>query len=345
MENNCSELSLSFVVPCYNVEKYIQRCLDSIYSCNLPVDRFEVICINDCSPDNVQDILEQNRVKYSNLRIIDHEVNKGLGGARNTGIREAKGKYLWFVDSDDEIIGDDLSDVLNRTLEDDLDVMCFNYRRLDSEGNELPLQYYMKDIAVQDGVSFAKIAFEGGLSLNMGYVVRLLYKTDYLRSHGLVFPEKVYWEDTVFMPKSILLAERVAASASKMYSYWMNPGSISGTFFRVYPAKQIFDFAFTTGGELLLFSEKVKDAGLNNELRNAAIQKYINGFPLHLFRTSRHERKRFYALLKERRDEVKPLKREMNSLSKGLLLPLVGPVLTEMGALLYKVSHRKQSRC
>lgn len=58
-------LLLTFIVPCYNVEKYIQRCLDSIYGCNLPEKQFEVLCLNDCSSDNVQEILDRNQVVSS----------------------------------------------------------------------------------------------------------------------------------------------------------------------------------------------------------------------------------------------------------------------------------------
>ncbi len=332
---------LSFIVPCYNVEKYIQRCLDSIYACDLPEEQYEVICINDCSPDNVQGILEQNQRIHENLRILVHEENKGWGGARNPGIQLAKGKYIWFVDSDDEIIGGCLMEVLDRTCEEDLDIMCFNYRRVDVDGNEIPIQYYMKDIPTQEGVSFAKTAFMGGLALNMGYVVRFLFKTDFLRSHGLLFPEKVCWEDTVFVPKSILLAEKVAASAAVMYSYWMNPKSVSNTFSRAYPAKLIYDYAFCTGKELLLFSAEVKDVVLSKELYEAAINRYINGFPLFLFRTNKMERRQFRRIVNNHKEEVRELKKNMKALSRLLLLPVLGSAFTEMGACIYMFLHRK----
>ena len=122
---------LSFIVPCYNVEKYLQQCLDSIYACDLPEEQFEVVCVNDCSPDNVQEILERNGEKHDNLRIIVHQQNMGLGGARNTGIREAKGQYLWFVDSDDLVTAQGIKSLIQQAGEQELDVLCFNYRRVD----------------------------------------------------------------------------------------------------------------------------------------------------------------------------------------------------------------------
>lgn len=341
METRGYSLLLSFVVPCYNVEKYIQRCLDSIYACNLPEEQYEVVCINDCSPDNVQEILELNGEHHDNLRIIVHDHNKGLGGARNTGIREARGDYVWFVDSDDDVLGEDLMYVLDRTCRENLDVMCFNYRRVDQDGNVIPLQYYMKDLPVQEGVSFAKSAFEGGLALNMGFVVRFLYRTAFLKSHGLFFPEKVCWEDTVYMPRSILLAEKVASASSIMYSYRVNSESITSTFGRAYPAIMIYQYAFCAGGDLLCFSEDVKDDEIHKELRMAAINRYINGFPLFLFRTNKKERIEFRRIVNSRQEEVRRLKKNMKILSRLLLVPVLGFFFSEIGAFAYKAIHKR----
>ncbi len=76
-------------------------------------------------------------------------------------------------------------------------------------------------------------------------------------------------------------------------------------------------------------------------LRNTAINKYINGFAIHLFRTSKKERRRFYGLLRERSAEVKPLKQYMSALNKALLIPIIGPVTTEVLSLGYKITHNK----
>jgi len=96
-------ISLSFIVPFYNVEKYIGACLDSLYAQDISEEEYEVICVDDCSPDKSRDIVLKFQRKHDNLKLITHEENKCLGGARNTGINVAKGKYLWFVDSDDMI--------------------------------------------------------------------------------------------------------------------------------------------------------------------------------------------------------------------------------------------------
>ena len=87
------EIILSIIIPVYNVEKYIYKTLDSIYSQEYPQDEVEVIVINDGTPDSSIEIVEQFNKKYSNLIVVNQE-NQGLSGARNTGIHKAKGKYL-----------------------------------------------------------------------------------------------------------------------------------------------------------------------------------------------------------------------------------------------------------
>lgn len=332
-------IKLSFVISCYNVEKYVQRCLDSIYSCGLSEEQFEVICVDDCSHDGTAGILEENKAKHSNLRIFTHETNRGSGGGRNTGIREAKGRYLWFVDADDEIVGNGFAEALEKAVEDHLDVLCFNYCRIDEEGKQLARYEVFGEVPASDGYGFSAKAFLGGITRHMGFVWRFLYKTDFIRSHQLLFPEQMHWEDTVFMPKSILLAERVASVPQVFYAYRVNPDSISGVFGKAYPAKSIFEFAFCIGGDLLAFSEEVKDEVLRRAFHDTAVHQYINGFPLHLLRTDRKERTRFYQMLKVRKEEVKPLKLYMNWRSRAVMIPVIGPMATEILSFWYKKTH------
>ena len=334
-------LALSFIVPCYNVEKYIQQCLDSIYACDLPEEQYEVVCVNDCSPDNVQEILERNRERHNNLRIVVHEKNRGLGGARNTGIREARGKYLWFVDSDDMVIARRLKDLIRGAIEQVLDVLCFNYCRMDDEGKELSRHLVFTDISAKNGYAFVKSVFGTRLGNHLGYVWRFVYRTDYLRQHQLVFPENVRWEDTVFMPKVLLEADSVAAVSDVLYSYRVNPDSISGSFARIYPAKMIYEFAICAGGDLLCFSEIVKDEDLKMVFRDTAIRKYINGYAIHLFRTNGKERKKFYEMVDENRDSVVQLEKYMSWSNRLFLHRFLGPLLMSVVSFVYQVKHGK----
>lgn len=93
---------LSFIVPVYNVEKYLSECLDSLQDQNIPHEEYEIICVNDGSTDGSLAILRQYEEKCANIRVIDKE-NGGVATARNAGLDAARGEYIWFVDSDDFI--------------------------------------------------------------------------------------------------------------------------------------------------------------------------------------------------------------------------------------------------
>lgn len=334
-------IHLSFVIPCYNVEQFVMDCLDSVFSCDIPINEYEVICVNDCSTDATGQILDSCLTSHPNLRVINHTVNKGPGAARNTGIREARGEFLWFIDADDFISGQRLNSIIKDAATNDVDVLCFNYRKTDNDGKELSTYNVFSTGSPIEGYSFVNKVFGSSIVFHMGYVVRFIFKVDYLKSSQLLFPEGVIWEDTVFMPKALLKANRVASIPDCLYSYRTNPSSLSNIYIKSYPAKLIYDWSFKTGKELLDFSEEVEDSNLKEAFKRSAINKYINGFSLLLFRTNHSERKAFYKIVKKARNEVDSIKAELTPLNRLLLCPVGHPVAS-LGATIYKLTHRKR---
>lgn len=330
-------LQLSFVVPCYNVEKHLQACLDTLFSCGLSGTDFEILAIDDCSPDGSLSILRRNAEIHPELKIVSHPENKGLGGARNTGIRNANGKFLWFVDADDMIKGSMVEEAVRNCLCHELDILAFNFDKVDQDGDVKSKHLVFTEMPVLDGRNFASKAFRGGITGHMGYVWRFIYRTDFLRAQSLFFPEKTYWEDTVFMPEAILKAERVASISDVLYSYRVNPESISGTFSKVYPAKMIYDYAFYCGKELLRLSDEIQDCPCKKSIKECAINKFICGFAVYLLRTSKQERRVFYSMIDGR--EVNEVKPWMNRLSRLLVIPAIGPVIADFMSILYKMKR------
>ena len=124
---------VTVVVPVYNVEKFLKRCLDSVLEQSY--DNYEIICVNDCSPDNSQAILDEYEIKYApRLRVLVNEHNLGLGKSRERAIKAASGEYIMFVDSDDYLAGDYIQTYVDGLSEDDLDVVVGGYTR-DVEGD------------------------------------------------------------------------------------------------------------------------------------------------------------------------------------------------------------------
>ena len=119
-------MKLSIIIPVYNVEKYISRCLDSLLQQDIPYSEYEVIVVNDGSPDNSAAIVAEYEKKYPNIVHIIKE-NGGPSSARNEGLKVAKGEYIWFVDADDWIQKNCFKNLLEYTYNNNLDFCEFGY--------------------------------------------------------------------------------------------------------------------------------------------------------------------------------------------------------------------------
>jgi glycosyltransferase involved in cell wall biosynthesis len=118
-----NEIKISIVAPVYGVERYIRQWLDSVFDQDIPETEYEVICVNDCTPDKSAEIIREYQKEHANLRLIEHEVNKKDNAARNTGYRTAVGKYIWFNDPDDVIAPKCLGAIIQKMEENRLDMM------------------------------------------------------------------------------------------------------------------------------------------------------------------------------------------------------------------------------
>ena len=114
-------ISLSIIIPVYNVEQYLPRCLDSVLQQDIPYEEYEVIVVNDGSPDSSLAIAESYARRYPNVKVVTRQ-NGGLSAARNTGLEYAKGEYVWFVDTDDRIASNCIRYLCNYAKDNKLDV-------------------------------------------------------------------------------------------------------------------------------------------------------------------------------------------------------------------------------
>lgn len=130
-------MKLSVVVPVYNVERFLPRCLGSLLHQGLLPEEYEVICVNDGSLDNSAVILEEYRAKYPAIFKVITQENQGLGGARNTGTTVAQGEYVTYIDSDDYVIDNAYSYLLEHFCQDQPDVLCYGHRCIFTDGTVL----------------------------------------------------------------------------------------------------------------------------------------------------------------------------------------------------------------
>jgi glycosyltransferase involved in cell wall biosynthesis len=339
---NVIMIKLSIILPFYNVEKYLAACLDSLYAQDIPEDEYEVICIDDCSPDRSRDIVLQYQKSHNNLILLSHKENKGLGGARNTGIRVARGKYLWMVDSDDRIKPDCLKGLIEICEKNALDILMFNFEKINISGEKVEEIEVFNNSEVIPGRQYIHRFFKNEFVYHLGYVWRQIYRTEYLREKELYFPEKVFWEDTVFMPKALFYADKVCSVNKICYRYRINPSSVSSIYDKELKADLIFQFAFGAGKDLLDFSKEIQE--MDQETAINLYEKacwYINSFVFRILRSNKNQKKQFFQLIRSNKADIKQLLPYMNGLNKILCrYPATGYTVSRFITPFYKFRRR-----
>lgn len=218
---------LTLVLPMYNVEQFVERCLESIY-CEQPdveQERIEVVLVDDGSPDRSAAVAEAWLTAHGarNHRII-HQENRGLGGARNTGLRAARAPYVWFIDTDDRLAPRSLAPLLSRLTAGD-DIITFHAATISNpdECEAEPCQVYAGLPEVMKGTDLlCTFQFRHNVQFNC-------YRVQFLKEHGLEFKEHLYHEDTEFTPRAYYFAEKMRILQDVQYISLVNPNSITQT--------------------------------------------------------------------------------------------------------------------
>ena len=219
-------LRLSIIIPFYNVEQFISQCLDSVFDQDRPLDEYEVICVNDGSPDKSRDIVIDYMNRFPNLRLVEHDRNRKLGAARNTGRAVAKGNYIWNVDSDDKIVPNCLGHLLNVCEDNDLDILDFGrYRFWEGKREEMP--NIRPTEKVMSGLDFLDRLKSNELSM-ICVVWRRVMRRAFLDENHIFSPEINMGEDVPYSFKVLMSAKRMMAIPDRCYMYRDNPVSLTG---------------------------------------------------------------------------------------------------------------------
>ena len=144
-----SNPDLSIIIPVYNVEKYLIRCLDSVFNQQFS-GTYEVIAVDDGSTDSCLHVLKGYREKETRLKVIEHGENKKLSVARASGMKAAKGDYIMHVDSDDWLLPNALENLFRKCMELDVDVVVFNHVRENSKGERTNVKSIKKETFTTD---------------------------------------------------------------------------------------------------------------------------------------------------------------------------------------------------
>lgn len=208
------KIEISIIIPIYNVEKYLEECLNSVY--NLELVNKEIILVNDGSKDNSLEIAKKYKENYPEKTILINQKNKGLSGARNTGIINSKGEYLFFLDSDDYVDTKELELFLEEGITKKQDILVGNF--FYKYENEIKKSTFLnKNIENKTGLYYLKESFK--YKMFSSVVWKSLYYKKFLIENELYFKEGLLHEDVLFSAKALYLAKKVGYSNKYFYYY------------------------------------------------------------------------------------------------------------------------------
>ena len=207
---------ISVIVPVYNTEKYLEKCLDSLV--NQTYKDIEIICIDDGSTDNSVSVLEKFSQKDNRIRFFQQK-NEGAAGARNLGIKEANGNFITFIDSDDWIDSDYLEKLHYAITTNNCSIATASIIRYRDSFTKYRLKYDSSNIAetLEDKIKLCDIP-------ECCYVWNKLYKSSLIKQH--YFPKNLFFEDVFWLPEIIKSAEKIISVPDTNYYYRANANSI-----------------------------------------------------------------------------------------------------------------------
>lgn len=222
---------LSIIVPMYNVELYVEKCLLSCMRQDVPHCDYEIIVVNDGSTDNSLEIAENVASQFDNIKIYSQS-NSGLSVARNTGLEHAHGKYVWFVDSDDWIENNCLKEIVRCLCTNGLDILQLQYREC-YDNVKLNKDFYCKVEGVRNG---KELMSNGGLPIPAPFAI---YRKSLLDENKLNFYPGIFHEDCEFKPKVLFFADRCTSLDIVVYNYYQRTG---GSITSTVNSKHAFDY-------------------------------------------------------------------------------------------------------
>lgn len=198
------QVKISIVVPVYNVEEYIDECIKSII--NQDYNDFEIIIVNDGSTDSSGDMIKKY-AELENVKII-HKENGGLSSARNTGLLSCSGDYILFLDSDDKFYSNDvLSSSANKIIQDDLDILIFDYCIWDNQSDEIYRHLKQLENKIVTGKEFYNKSVKENKITSV--VWNKMIRKDLLTVNDLTFVDGLIFEDVVYTPTVMYTAKKV----------------------------------------------------------------------------------------------------------------------------------------
>lgn len=309
-------MKLSIIVPVYNVEKYVARCLDSLLNQGLSEDDYEIICVNDGSTDHSLQICQQYESEHKNIHVYSQE-NQGVSAARNFGLEKASAEAVCFADSDDTIVPGGLSIALKYYSDNDIDLVRY-WCRFIVKGTECAKPPF-EEKAYFEGDGFGFIAKHGFCTFAYCYIIR----KDFLLHHNITFKSIKMAEDLLFVETLLLHNPRMIAISLPIYNYHINPSSATTT--RTPTHSQACVNAFITAlDEIKNMASKISDTAVQAKSKTEISSRVV---PIvSRMMTSNYKKAEFYIVVSKLKDlDILPVSKK-NGISSSKLQILINTV-------------------
>ena len=253
-----SKPAISVIIPVYNAQDGIKRCIDSLL--NQSFKNFEIILLNDGSKDNSLNILKEYELKYSFVRVIDKQ-NEGVAVTRNKGILLAEGEYIMFMDNDDFVDSDYIETFYQAIHEKNLDLVIGGYKRVNQDNQII----FSQDIQQSEWSKYIITA-----------PWAKVYRTEFLKTNNLEFFDYGIGEDIIFNLAAYKATDKIGLLDYKGYNWYYNSQSISNTSQR----------GFSPKIDILVLFSKILELGNPSGLEVYYLKRYYVWYLLFSGRTS-----------------------------------------------------------
>lgn len=266
-------IRLSIILPMYRVEPYIERCIRSLQEQDIPNEEYEIICINDGSPDNSRMVVLNLKKEFNNIILIDQE-NQGVSRARNNGIDKALGKYLLFVDPDDYVDKNSFRRILNTADSQNAQVSFLGFTFLEENGQVRKTIFNSEyNHRIFEGKEAYYVA-RSNRKTDPDRMVAILFYTQFFNMNGLRFlPNVPFLEDGEFIARILFLAKRCIFDGHPFYLRTSRPGSATNS--KLFNTEKAFYGFLSAAKNLESFKHEQSSLGKDVIFLNRPIVKFV----------------------------------------------------------------------
>ncbi len=266
--------TISIIIPAYNTEPYLARCLDSVISQSFT--DFEVLLIDDGSTDTSGKICDEYASRDERIRVF-HKPNGGVSSARNVGLKEAKGEWIYFVDADDEVLPNGLQALVDG-ISEDVDVVMGGLEKCDENGKGVyEMEKGPEFLTRKDGI-LINYGVSKVCTGNWGWMTIRLFRNSIIRENNLFFDsDVVYNEDELFVVRYLCSCNHGTTHYinTSVYRYYESASSVMESTKRYFNPKILTSFASLVRMYQCIANDKDNDAELIRVAKDGIINRYL----------------------------------------------------------------------